>query len=353
MEMIYKSLHNLDMDKDTPIRKQIPVDFNSYMEAYIKFATSENDSSRDYEPIDTNRTVLMCVSSIIKGTVLLKDDKAKHDSLSDSIALKLLDVEKAVQERIGKMTEVQKGSIVQSLILDDGEYKFVIAKVEHAEWYDGETLEKNFGFPGKNKRVWKSAVIGLNVVEDDVIITSIKVYVNNNAKYWTEDFLEVKETKTDAANTKAVMHTVESVLKPIKNISMQDYYNLRNTVVHELQSGQIISYPDMICSLLDTYEPTSENVNVHELKEKLLIAHEKGKFDTLFQTDPKSIKGQVKITIPISLSIEVIVKEGIPNWKDEFLVHEKSDGRKYLMIRCDNEQTLSSFPRDKEWTMIQ
>lgn len=166
MQILYSSLHNLDMAQDRPVRKAIPADFNSYMDAYIKFATTENDSSREYNPIDANRTVLQCVSTIFADVLHQGDVVADSEGLdehTDSIALKLLDVEKAVQERIGQMTDVQKGSIVQALLLDDEGYKYVVAKVEHSEWYDGETLEKNFGFPGQNKRVWKSAVIGLDL----------------------------------------------------------------------------------------------------------------------------------------------------------------------------------------------
>lgn len=350
MQILYSSLHNLDMNQDTPVRKEIPADFNSYMDAYIRFATTENGSSREYNPIDANRTVLRCISGIFtdvlhQGEVVTETEDL--DEFTNSIALKLLDVEKAVQERIAQLTDVQKGSIVQALLADDDGYKYVVAKVEHSEWYDGETLEKNFGFPGENKRVWKSAVIGLDVADDVVLFTSIKVYVNHQANYWSADFLEVQEAKTDAVNTKAVLHAVERVLRPVKESSPQDYYNLRNTVVHELQSEQTISYPDMVTRLLDTYEPASNNVNVSEVKEKLLAARERDGFDTQFHTDPKSIKGPGKIKIIISPSIDVLVKEGIPNWKDGFLVHEKSDGRTFLMIRCDDQKTLTSFPRDE------
>lgn len=350
MRILYSSLHNLDMNQDSPIRKAIPEDFSSYMDAYIKFATTENDSSREYNPVDANRTVLRCISSIFTDVLHQGDvvtDASELDEFSDSIALKLLDVEKAVQERIGQMTDVQKGSIVQALLVDDEGYKFVIAKVEHSEWYDGETLEKNFGFPGENKRVWKSAVIGLDVADDAIIFSSIKIYVNHPAKYWSADFLEVQEAKTDAVNTKAVLHAVERVLRPVKETSLQDYYNLRNTVVHELQSEQTINYPDMVNRLLDTYDPASDEINVAEVKEKLLAARERDGFDTQFHTDPKSIKGSGKIKIIVSPSIDVLVKEGIPNWRDGFLVHEKTDGRTFLMIRCDDPKTLSSFPKDE------
>ena len=95
------------------------------MYADIKFATTENDSSREYNPIDANRTVLRCVSTIFSDVLHQGDavtDTDALDELTDSIALKLLDVEKAVQERIGQMTDVQKGSIVQALLTDEEGY---------------------------------------------------------------------------------------------------------------------------------------------------------------------------------------------------------------------------------------
>ena len=350
MRILYSSLHNLDMKQDNPVRKTIPADFNSYMDAYIKFATKENSTSREYNPIDSNRMVLQCVSSIFSIIYQGFSDMEYEtlNELADSIAMKLLDVEKAVQERIGHMTDVQKGSIVQALLVDNDNYKYVIAKVEHSEWYDGETLEKNFGFPGENKRVWKSAVINIDIANGDILFSSIKVFVNHPAKYWSADFLEVKEAKTDAINTKTVLHATEKILKEIKGSSLQDYYSIRNTIVHELQSAQIINYTEMVGRLLDNYVPVSNNIIVEDLKEKLLAAREKYGFDTQFHTDPKAIKGPGKIQILISPAISVLVKEGIPNWENHFFIREKADGRTFIMIRCDNPDILSAFPKDEE-----
>lgn len=188
----------------------------------------------------------------------------------------------------------------------------------------------------------------MDKIDDEILFPSIKVYVNNSAKYWAADFLEVREAKTDAVNTKAVLHATDMVLRSVKETSLQDYYNLRNTVVHELQSEQIINYPDMVSNLLDTYEPASDKINVADIKEKMLSAREKGGFDSQFHTDPKSIKGSGKITISVSPSIDVRVKEGIPNWEASFLVHEKANGRTFLMIRCNDQKTLSSFPMDED-----
>ncbi len=339
------------MNQDMPIRKDIPVDFNTYMDAYIKFATTENGASREYTLIDRNRTVVNCVSSIftdalVQGGVVL--DLGDADEYADSIALKLLDTEKAVQEEIGPMTRVQKGSIVQALVNDEDGYKFIIAKVEHSEWYDGETLQKNFGFPGENKRVWKSVVVYLDTVNETVIFTSIKVHLNHKADYWTSKFLEIQEAKNDTLNTKAVFAGIERVLKPLISKSPQDYYNIRNSVVTQLQKDQTINYLDMIGSIMDNYRPAGDDVDAVALKARLITLKDEGRFDTQFHTDPKAMKRKKKTTLDVAQCIQVVVTEGLPDWEDNFRIRKKANGQNYLMIRCDDEKTLRAFKEDED-----
>ena len=83
MRVLYSSLHNLDMNQDNPIRKNIPEDFNSYMDVYIRFATSENDSSREYNPFDANRTVLRCVSTVFSNVLHQGDVVTASDALDE------------------------------------------------------------------------------------------------------------------------------------------------------------------------------------------------------------------------------------------------------------------------------
>ncbi len=349
MQILYSSLHNLDMNQDNPIRKQIPSDFGSFMQSYIEFATSSNDTSREYTVRDKNRTVVSCLSELFRdvlkqGGVITESDFP--DSMSDSIALKLLDAEKEAQERVQGMSTIQKGSIVQTLIKDEDTYSYVIAKVEHKEWFEGETLQKNFGFPNENK-VWKSAVIGLSVVADAVMMSPIRCYINTQARYWTESFLEVDEAKNDTNNTLAVMKAIDKVLGPLREKAPIDYYNLRNSATHELQTEQTINFQDMVGGLLDHYCPTEESVDTNALKEKLLALIDEGKFDTQFHTDPRAIKNLKKVKISVSPTIDVLIREAQNHWEENFRVAEKADGKSYLMIRCENEKTLRMFPKDK------
>lgn len=350
MQILYSSLHNLDLNQDEPIRKDIPSDFSSYMQSYIEFATTSNDTSREYTVRDKNRAAVSCISDLFTDVVKQGDVVTVPDipdSMADSIALKLLDAEKSAQERVNGLTNIQKGSIVQALIKDGATYTYVIAKVEHAEWFDGETLEKNFGFPSENKRVWKSAVINLEIVADAVMFSLIRCYINTQAKYWTESFLEVDEAKNDTTNTLAVMKAVDKVLSPLRESAPIDYYKLRNSATHKLQTDQTINFAEMVGELLDHYSPDEESVDTTDLKAKLLALPEQGKFDTQFHTDPKAIKNLKKVKISVSPTVDVLIREAQNNWEEDFLIHEKPDGKRYLMIRCLDEKTLRKFPKDR------
>ena len=245
-------------------------------------------------------------------------------------------------------------------MINDNEnvYKYIIAKVEHAEWYDGETLIKNLGFPGDNKRVWKSVVMGLTVdkaesvteikSENDVIFSYIIAYVNTDAKYWTEKFLEIKEEKSDSYNTKVVLQTIENELQQIKEKSPKDYYILRNAVVQKLQSEQEIDYNEMIESLLGTYCAQNKEINIQIIKTKLLNAPQEKNFDTQFHSVPETIKKKTPTKIAVSPIIDITIKGGVDNWEKDFLVKRKSSGKKYLMIRCDDESVLKIFSDDND-----
>ena len=350
MEILYSSLHNLNLNEDNPTRKKISMDFNIYLDSYIQFVMNENKTTREYVSLNEHGTVLRSIFSFFDAYICQVDEINNRECLDDimnEVAIKLLDVEKNIQERIGHMTDVQKGSIVQALVKENDVYRYVIAKVEHSDWFDGDTLKKNNGFSGKNKKVWKSAVFSLENDNGKIHITRIMVYVDNSAKYWAKEFLEVREAKTNEYNTNAVWKAVERTLNPLKRKSLQDYYCLRNTVIHEIQSGCLINYPEMVEKLLDNYQPASSTVNVGDLKQRLLAFCEQEDFDTQFIPDTGVINRKLKLKIKVSPSIDIHVNDEVPDWKDNFLVHRKPDGRSFIMIRCDDNEILSAFPEDE------
>lgn len=343
MQILYNTLHNLDLELDYPIWKDISVDFGEFIKNYIE-ETLTGKTAKEYVVKDPNRTVVKSINEIFNN-VKLRDKEQKCKELTNTIALKLLNSEQDIQEQVKGISIIQKGSILQALVKDHDEYRYIIAKVEHTEWYDEDTFIKRYGIPGDNLKVWKSAVFGL---DSEGNITKIRCFVNTKAAYWTETFLEIKETHNDTDNTRKVLRVCGKVLNQIKKISPKDYYNLMNTINHEMQSDQQINYNEMLDRLFDTYEPHKEEINKESLKKKLIEAGSEGSFDTLFHADSKEVKKRRRITIPVSETIDVFVKEAINDWTDTFRIYSEASGEKYLMIRCDNEDTLKSFAEYKK-----
>ena len=143
------------------------------------------------------------------------------------------------------------------------------------------------------------------------------------------------------------MKAVDKVLSPLRESAPIDYYKLRNSATHKLQTDQTINFPEMVGELLDHYSPDEESVDTTDLKAKLLALPEQGKFDTQFHTDPKAIKNLKKVKISVSPTVDVLIREAQNNWEEDFLIHEKPDGKRYLMIRCLDEKTLRKFPKDR------
>lgn len=352
MEILYCSLHNLDLSMDDPIRKEIPSDFNSYISDYINFATTENKISRMYFVPDHNTTVMHCVARLVAEVIqqgnTVTDEIVPLD-LSDSIARKLLAIEQAIQTRMAHLINVQRGSIVQALILEDGEYQFVIAKVEHSEWYDGESLAKSFGFPGENKRVWKSAVVDLSVEGGNVSHGNVKVFSNTGAQYWTKDFLEVKEANSDKVNTEEVLKVVNRELRrSVQGKSLYDYYNLKNTLNHALQSDQMINYSDLVGTLLNTYQPAEPSINKEDIRTRLLSYADSGRFDTQFHADPSIVKKNSRIKYRVNDYVNLMVLEAQPNREALIKAEMSVTGEKKIIISCDDEKTFMAFYRETE-----
>ena len=212
LAVLFKAMHSIDIDANEIREKiQIPQEFENFINELINFITN-NSNVKNYKVHDDNTQTVACVSRIITY-VNCSDAMLEHGNIieqihdqSESIADKLLRVEVEAQQQIEATGQnVKKGSLIQALISDinDNLY-FVLAKVEHREWYDGESLLKNFGFPNDKKNVWKSVVFQVSLDEGNIVFERIQVYTDNAAKYWANLFLELDEERSDSTNTRVV-----------------------------------------------------------------------------------------------------------------------------------------------------
>lgn len=350
--VIYKSFHNINVAAGTFSRKDMPEDFDAFVDSYIAFAI-RNGNNKEYNITDVNSTVAHCISSIAANVINncnpSEDDLLELDGFSNSIAYKLLKEEQQAQQRIAAMgKQIKLGSLIQALIKRDGnEYMYIVAKVEHSEWYDGESLRKNLGFPSEKKNVWKSAVFPM-VIHGDISFDSVRVYTDNEAKYWAQQFLELCEKRNDQTNTSSAFDAIEIELKRrVKRESERDYYYLRNTLIQTLKRKQLINYVDMIEDLVGNYQPDDPKLKMNELKIALLALPEKKKFDSQFTSVPDAIKKRRKLKFPVTNAIELSIEEGTSNYRDTVKAVELDGGKKALQIECHFTETYNLFSAPK------
>lgn len=346
--ILYRSFHNLNLDSEQIDRKVIPTDFDEFIKDYITFAMN-NGSTKLYSVHDNNTTVVSCIRSIAVARLSVDeiDDEMKTvlDSYSESIADKLLREEMSAQGKIyGTGKKVKKGSLVQALILENDSYLYVIAKVEHQGWYDGDSLKKNFGFPSDKKNVWKSAVFSLVIDGEQVGFDAVKIYTDNEAKYWAISFLELDETRTDEKNTEIVFDAVEHALKrKVKPESERDYYLLRNALIKTLKTAQRINYPDFVESLIGGYRPEKDDLDLRPVRAVLSELPEKKGFDRQFNTVPEMIKKRRKLNFPIMQGIEISLTGEVNNFKESVVAFEDETGTRYIRIICSDSRTYQIF----------
>lgn len=353
MNIFFQMIQTIDLATEQVVaKKDIPEDFAEFILELIKF-TTENNDTRLYEAFDDNTTVINCISQIIQmkhcKPHLDSDDLIMCEKLSLSIANKLFREEKEAEEKIGVTGKhIKRGSLFQALIQDDsGHYSYLLAKVEHKDWYDGDSLQKRFGFPSEKKNVWKSAVIPFACESDGMQLGVVRVYTDNKAKYWAEAFLELREMRSDEVNTYKAFEEIDKELqRTIKKTSEYDYIHLRNMFIGYMKTARQFNYYSAIDELVVDYAP-EEGYNMDYLSERLKKLPETKGFDAQFVTVPSAIKARRHNKFKPVDGIEIHIGN-VTNMERVIEAFRDPDRKQYLKIYCPDPYTFQCFYRKGE-----
>ncbi|MFR4161800.1 MAG: hypothetical protein ACLT0R_04285 [Paraclostridium sordellii] len=268
MQIISKSIYTIDYNEEKVIQRNIPDHFNNYIKGLIDFI-NENRSVRNYKAESQSTQVVTNIKKIIKAT---EENTIDEINLNNKeIAERLLSKEIIKQERISRMNNnIKKGSIIQVLLKENTTYKYLIAKVDYLDFIDDKDFIKKIGFSAKNKDIGKTCLFEI-MEEDELIIDSAKIYLDNKASYWSDDFLELVEMRSNEVNTNLLFKEVEGVLKRnIKKKSPNDFTVLRNSLIGKLKSSDHIDYNEMIKDLIENYTPYNRESLTHEHMNKVM-----------------------------------------------------------------------------------
>lgn len=347
MEIIFKSYHGINVESNEIEKRNITEAFNGIIKDML-YKIMNNPSVKRYKTQDDRAAV----ANVVKDTVIAERKNAVelYENYTDEIAMRLLREEVIVQNRMAHLNGVQKGSLIQALIKsDDEQYKYLIAKVEHTNYVDEVELVLKGGFNPDENKIWKTCIFSCDEIDDEIDVSEAKVFLNHTAAYWTEEFLELVEMKSDEKNTKDAWISIEKVLKKeLKKDAISDYFVLRSAVISYFRRPHNIDYHVMIEDIFKDYCPLDiDTMTVEKVKSRLLKLPEEYDFDTNFISKPTVVKAKIKSVHKVNRDIEIIIREGLGESPDEYkdIIHvdREPNGSSWLKINVTDEETLNTF----------
>ncbi len=281
----------------------------------------------------------------VRSQIARINNHENFNDISYIIANRLLNSELEAQDKISRLgILIQKGIIIQALVLDNGQEKFIICKADHNEFLNEIDFNLARGLPVK-KKAFKAFVCNINNSED---CNGILVYDTNptDTKYWWKDFLELKMLYSDEDNTERAFNAIDkSVFTKIKKEHPQDYTYLRNSTVRYFRSNERFEMQDFIENAIGDYLPFDPKLNMNDLKAKIieLPAKQRSQFDNQFSIIKEKIKARFHNRVKLTNQIDLYIKEDFP--ENTIISEIGDDGLKYVKIK--SEEGFKYFQSNK------
>ncbi|EGD46259.1 hypothetical protein Cpap_0871 [Ruminiclostridium papyrosolvens DSM 2782] len=349
--VLFKDAYLIDYTSHSILRKPITDEFNDYVTELVN-EISKNVNLQYFQIRDMSTQVISRVLDSIDRVIANNGLEMILENIK-TIANRLLEKEIHKQEQISQMgRNIKKGSLLQAIIKRDDEetgeyeYLYMLTKVEHNAYIDEESFNLKRGFQVEKVSLWKSCLI--HVVQDtskNLQIGDIKVFLDNPATYWHNDFLEVDPIRKDEFNTKTLFRSVEHVLrKKIFSQSNHDYFMLRNNLIGYMRRTPYIDYGILVDTVFKSY-PCEEITE--DVKNTLITTLEKlpdsNKFDRQFNCVNTAIGAKIiKKSFNLTDDIELIIKNALNNAENIITAGDES-GRRYVKIYTNDDETYRTF----------
>lgn len=342
MEIINKSIRIIDYNAEKVFERNTPESFEEYIVQLIAHI-KENDSVRNFKTRSLDTEVVSCALQVSEKS----DDDIFIKEKSDVIAKRLLDKEIEAQKKITQLDKnIKKGSLIQALLLDNGKYVYLFAKVEHADFVDDIDFSFKTGFSKEKKSFWKTCLLDLEKSADNDLYA--KIYSDTKAKFWSSYFLELDPVVDDEVNTLESFKHIESVLKRnIKKQAPRDYTNLRNSLILYYRKKDYIDYTTLVEEVFESYPPLIlEQEKFHIVIDKIKELPSKKGFDFQFYSKPEMINARVKEKFDVNTGITLNVSGAFADI--ESMISAKEDlatGSRYLEIKTNNDELFDRYKK--------
>jgi hypothetical protein len=336
------TIHQIDIHNTTvvPVDKdQYGQDLNNYLNGLIEIVAQGSGRSFTFERDTTEIRALI-------PKIIANENFAGVAAIA---ANRLLSKEQEAQKNIDKLKkiEIQKGIVVQAVIVDGSKHQYVICKADHSEFLKDEDYKLTKGLPIK-KKVFKAFVVTFLPTNH---IESVVVYDTNTtmAKYWWQSFLELTEVYTDKHNTTTAFNAMDKeVFTKMKKKHPQDYMHLRNSMVRYFRANEDFDMKDFLDNAIGDYKPYDQELKVVQLKEIIKTLPATKKFDEKFSILREEVTARFLNKVPLTAQIDLHIKEDVPNIEKIITTETDQDGTKYVKIQSDIGYTYFNELKQKK-----
>lgn len=330
--IISSVLHQVDVNAKS--LQLIPISgTNSDLEGYLTDLLNEiqtKEQKRSYNFLRESTEFYTALKSYAANQDL------QVNVLASNLAQRLLDKEIIVDDKYGHLGasgngHVKKGSFLQFLYQDGGSFSYLGVKIEHQIFLDEEDFKRKIGISIANK-IYKACIVKFDI---KYIPSEVFVYDTNTkpSTYWWNDFLELKELKDDAHNTRVASKSVLQVISKIKNDHPSDHTLLRNLIIASFKQKGELKYDEFLDKTVKNYTPIDESLNnkLPEIVKTLKDLPEKKGFDTHFTLIPSEVPYR-KTNYKLSQEISLIIDDGIAKLNNKIWSEKTASGKKLVVI---------------------
>ncbi|RJS60095.1 hypothetical protein [Bacillus sp. PK3_68] len=343
------TVHKIDDENNTISQVNIETkDFKAFVSKLLVQSTTATNK-RSFKFARESSEFAQIISSLISNSDQ-HDFEFIFETKTRELSEKLLDVQKKSAKKHSGINRPKKGSLVVACLKEENKIDFLISKIDQAIFLNLEdSLYKN-GLP-EEKATQKSCSISYQLVGDeyqlvDIIVSDTQAKI---ASFWCEDFLELKELKTNEKNTRNAFNAIDNVLTTyVKKKSLHDYTELRNSLVGYFRKRTSFKFDDMIEYVVGEYIPENEKISIPDLKNRLNSLPEKKDFDTAFDIVVDEVKARFKRSYKVSDKIELRTSDYIEDLKNTIVAKEDEYGERVLVIKNINEDLYNTFKKEEE-----
>lgn len=283
-------------------------DINNYALDLIKMC-AERAGDRDYEFDHTRHTTHDYLKNII--------DNNDRDGNSLLLAEKLATVESDTNDQIAHLNSIIPPGVLFVAYVDmelDGPnlFKFVLAKADYTEFIQQVTGRVTSGLPTK-KKIFKSFMMNVNQDVDPVSLSNLVTFdpMKTKANYWWNQFLELKEVRSDESNTQTALRLLKTqILDKIKDLHKEAYLPLYNCTIGYMRTEGEFDLEEFRDNVFGAQVINDPTFDMEKWKHKITnLTVGETKFDLHFTKKPQVVKEKMYVTeLSLTSYIDLKVK---------------------------------------------